>query len=176
MRIAYRKYPHVLRGVRVGELSLLYGLEINGPSNKLSVGGHSFIGRDVHIATHADVVIGSFVCINNGVRILSASHDVTSPNWLMYSRNVHIEDYAWIATGATLLPGVTIGRGAVVGAGAVVTSDVPAYAVAAGNPARIKLNRRNPNLSYDPVIFSAPYEAWIGRNAKLKEIPLAKFD
>jgi acetyltransferase-like isoleucine patch superfamily enzyme len=35
------------------------------------------------------------------------------------------------------LPGVCIGPGAVVGAGSVVTRDVPAFAVVAGNPARI---------------------------------------
>jgi len=36
-----------------------------------------------------------------------------------------------------ILPGVRIGDGAVVGAGSVVTRDVPAMAIAAGNPARV---------------------------------------
>ena len=36
-----------------------------------------------------------------------------------------------------MLPGVTIGTGAAVGAGAVVTKDVPPFAVAVGNPARL---------------------------------------
>ena len=38
--------------------------------------------------------------------------------------------------GATILPGVSIGKHAVVGA-AVVTHDVPDFAVAVGNPAKI---------------------------------------
>jgi acetyltransferase-like isoleucine patch superfamily enzyme len=37
----------------------------------------------------------------------------------------------------TVLPGVSIGAGAVVGSGAVVTRDVPPYAIAVGNPARV---------------------------------------
>jgi acetyltransferase-like isoleucine patch superfamily enzyme len=37
-----------------------------------------------------------------------------------------------------VLKGVTIGDGAIIGAGAVVTHDVPAGAVAAGIPARIR--------------------------------------
>lgn len=43
----------------------------------------------------------------------------------------------WIGMQATILPGVTIGDGAIVAAKAVVSADVPAYAVAAGNPARV---------------------------------------
>ena len=35
------------------------------------------------------------------------------------------------------LGGITIGENAIVGAGSVVTRDVPAYAVVAGNPARV---------------------------------------
>jgi len=35
------------------------------------------------------------------------------------------------------LPGVRVGTGAILGAGSVVTKDIPAYAIAAGNPARI---------------------------------------
>jgi phosphonate metabolism protein (transferase hexapeptide repeat family) len=44
---------------------------------------------------------------------------------------------SWIGRGAIVLPGRQVGIGAVVGAGAVVTRDVPAYAVVAGNPARV---------------------------------------
>lgn len=43
----------------------------------------------------------------------------------------------WIGTEALILPGITIGDGAIIGARAVVGSDVPAYAVAVGNPARV---------------------------------------
>lgn len=43
----------------------------------------------------------------------------------------------WIGWKATILPGVTIGDGAIVAAGSVVARDVPAYAVVAGNPARV---------------------------------------
>lgn len=43
----------------------------------------------------------------------------------------------WVGTCATILPGVKIGDGAVVAAHAVVSRDVPAYAIVAGNPARV---------------------------------------
>ena len=45
---------------------------------------------------------------------------------------------ASIGTGSTILCGVTIGEDAVVGAGSVVTHDVPARAVVAGVPARVR--------------------------------------
>lgn len=44
---------------------------------------------------------------------------------------------ARIGGGAVLLPAVEVGARSVVAAGAVVTQDVPAFAVVAGNPARI---------------------------------------
>jgi virginiamycin A acetyltransferase len=49
----------------------------------------------------------------------------------------------WIGREAMILPGVTIGDGAVIGARSVVARDVPPYAVAAGNPARVKRMRYN---------------------------------
>jgi len=40
-----------------------------------------------------------------------------------------------------VLPGVSIGNGAVIGAGSVVTSNIPEYSIAVGNPARIVKSR-----------------------------------
>jgi virginiamycin A acetyltransferase len=47
----------------------------------------------------------------------------------------------WLGYQVLVMPGVTIGDGAVVAAGSVVTADVPPYAIAAGNPARVVRDR-----------------------------------
>jgi maltose O-acetyltransferase len=129
------------------------------------VGRNSFIGR-VEVQAHAEVYIGSHVCLNDGVRIITASHDVQDASWRDVSAPVRIEDFAWIATGATLLPGIVIGRGAVVGACAVVTRDVPAGGVAVGNPAQVRTKRRPEQLNYNPVHSLALFRAWLGKPEK----------
>jgi virginiamycin A acetyltransferase len=43
----------------------------------------------------------------------------------------------WCGYGAIVLKGVQIGNGAVIGAGSVVTRDIPPYAIAVGNPAKV---------------------------------------
>lgn len=53
------------------------------------------------------------------------------------SAPVRLHDNVWIGFDVCVLPGVTIGEGSVVGARSVVSEDVPAYTVAAGNPARV---------------------------------------
>ena len=52
-------------------------------------------------------------------------------------RGIWIGDDVWIGMRVTILAGVTIGDGAVIGAGAVVCDDIPPYAIATGNPARV---------------------------------------
>ncbi len=52
----------------------------------------------------------------------------------------------WLGFETLILPGITIGDGAVVAAGSVVTSDVPPYAIVAGNPARIVCMRFPPEV------------------------------
>ena len=50
---------------------------------------------------------------------------------------VRIGNRSWLGFNVSILPGVTIGEGAIVGACSVVTRSVPAWTVAAGNPARV---------------------------------------
>ncbi|MBQ6165421.1 MAG: CatB-related O-acetyltransferase [Clostridia bacterium] len=53
----------------------------------------------------------------------------------------------WIGQNAVILPGVHIGDGAIVGANSVVGSDVDAYTIVAGNPARTLRKRFDDELT-----------------------------
>ncbi|MEY8355307.1 CatB-related O-acetyltransferase [Lachnospiraceae bacterium 54-53] len=60
-----------------------------------------------------------------------------SPGRTRRKGSLLIQNDVWIGNGVTVLGGVTIHNGAVIGAESVVTKDVPPYAIAAGNPARV---------------------------------------
>ncbi len=68
-----------------------------------------------------------------------AGQDGLSPDRLSYGSKgeVVIGNDVVINRGAMILSGVTIGNGAVIGAGSIVSSDVPPFAIVAGNPARV---------------------------------------
>ncbi|WP_272727707.1 CatB-related O-acetyltransferase [Cellulomonas fimi] len=105
-------------------------------------------------AADVGTTIGAYVSVGPGVRRFGAAHPLDDLTLHPYfynpalglvgaERDVErtpcvIGDDVWIGAGAVILPGCRrIGRGAVVGAGAVLTRDVPDYAVAVGNPARV---------------------------------------
>ncbi|WP_323134274.1 acyltransferase [Tellurirhabdus rosea] len=148
------------KGASIAETAEIGQADIQGRFDLLSIGANSFLGR-VTIALHGKVQIGEHVCVNDGVEILTASHDVTDPEWKHVVAEITIEDYAWIGTGAMLLPGVRIGRGAVVGARAVVSKSVPPGAIVVGNPARPVPKSRCEEFSYNPCEFLAANRAWL---------------
>ncbi|MBP7242582.1 CatB-related O-acetyltransferase [Amaricoccus sp.] len=105
------------------------------------------------------LVIGSFCAIATGVRFFmnGANHAMdgfsTFPfnifgrgwergfepaSWERENRGDTVVGHdVWIGAEALILPGARIGSGAIVGARAVVSGDVPPYAIALGNPARV---------------------------------------
>lgn len=103
-----------------------------------------------------NITIGNFVDIAPEVNIWTLEHDMHSPTFATKGGDVVIEDYAWIANRAIILPGVTVGRGAVVAAGAVVTKDVPPFAIVGGIPAKV-IGRRSaeqlPRKPYKPFLM-----------------------
>lgn len=98
--------------------------------------GHSSVDNGAWIYALEKITIGDNVCIGEGVKLLSGSHQLESQYFDLITKPITIKDNVWIATDAIILPGVTIGEGAVVAAGAVVSKDVEPWTVVGGNPAR----------------------------------------
>ncbi len=155
-----RRHKLIRDGATIAETAELGIVNINGKKDNLFIGDFSTLGR-VEIALHDKVTIGKYVCINDGVVILSASHDVSDSLWRHKKAPISIGDYAWIATNAIILPGVSIGKGAVVGAGAVVSKNVNDYSIVTGNPAKEIEKKRIKNLNYNPCEFLATNNAWL---------------
>jgi maltose O-acetyltransferase len=134
-------------GVEIGQGSSLHmGLKLYTYGH-ISIGSHCVIDRDCALDGRGEIILGNNVNISPEVMILTAYHDPDSPDFAGVEKPVVIEDYAWLATRAMVLPGVKIGRGAIVAAGAVVTKNVEPYAIVGGNPARV-IRQRSSNLTY----------------------------
>ncbi|WP_373424519.1 hypothetical protein [Siphonobacter sp. SORGH_AS_1065] len=156
----YFRWRLTSKGARIHSKAEIGPLKAQGTLSYLTIGEEAFLGR-VQITLHDQVYIGKRVCINDGVEILTASHDVSDSQWRQTTKPVIIEDYAWVATGATLLPGVRIGRGAVVGAKAVVRQSVAPGQIVMGNPALPLTKQRPPLLTYNPCEFLAANRSWL---------------
>jgi len=63
-----------------------------------------------------------------------------------YRGDTMIGNDVWIGRDATFMPGVTVGDGAIIAAKSVVASDVPPYAVVAGNAGRVIRMRYDDNV------------------------------
>ena len=160
LRRNYKRSRLIGQGATISETAEMGAVAAHGTKTHLKVGDFSFLG-EVELALHDRIEIGNYVCINDGVKLLSASHKLDDPMWSHKKAPIHIADYAWIATNAIILPGVRIGEGAVVGAGAVVSKDVAAYSVVTGNPAKPISRTRTRDLHYNPCEFLAANRAWL---------------
>jgi virginiamycin A acetyltransferase len=104
------------------------------------------------------LVIGKFCAIARGVRFImnGANHQISGfstypfyifgngwesvtpePSDFPYKGDTVIGNDVWLGYDVLVMPGVKIGDGAIVAARSVVVTDVPAYSVAGGNPAKI---------------------------------------
>ncbi|MFP5207915.1 MAG: acetyltransferase [Acidobacteriota bacterium] len=138
------------QGLTTGRGCRIDAFPSRGIRGKLIRFGHSVQINDyVHIASVNSIEIGNRVLIASHVFISDHNHgrysgpdSHSSPSEppamrLLCGAAVVIEDDVWIGDSVAILPGVTIGRGAVIGALSVVNRSVPAYCIAAGNPARV---------------------------------------
>lgn len=98
------------------------------PFSSLNGYGGLRIGHDVRIASHV-------VILSSSHRHDDSSVDIRSQG--VTAAPTEIGDDVWIGAHAVINAGVKIGAHSIIGAGAIVVDDIPAYAVAAGVPARV---------------------------------------
>ncbi|MHB8590007.1 MAG: acyltransferase [Candidatus Dormibacteraceae bacterium] len=109
------------------------------------MGGYCTVSAVNRVHIHESVLFGPRVWVTDHNHVYSdISRPIIAQGWTS-GGGVDIEEGCWIAAGAVIIGSkpLRIGRGSVVGANSVVTSDVPAYSVVGGNPARI-LRRYDP--------------------------------
>lgn len=112
--------------------------------HKIELGDNVFLGPGTELYGAGEIKIGNGVIFAPDVCIYSRTHNFDSPdlkalpydNRMLVSK-VFIGDYVWIGKRVIILPGVKIGKGAVIGAGSIISKDIPDYAIAVGNPAKI---------------------------------------
>ena len=132
----YNGFLYELMGENLGEGSTIAPPLSSAALNMLKIGKGVFVNSNLLAMARGGITIGDYARIAANVQLISNNHDPYDLN-VLTCKPVEIGDYAWIGAGATVLPGVRVGCHAVIGASSVVTKDVPDYAVAVGNPARV---------------------------------------
>lgn len=136
-----------LLGFELGpRASIAMGFRFYRPGG-VSIGEGSVVNRSCLFDNRDRIRVGKHVSIARDVSIFTAGHDPESPFFEMVTAPVRIDDQAVIFAGATLMPGVRIGAGAVVYGGAVVTKDVEPMTIVGGVPART-IGHRNTTPAY----------------------------
>lgn len=139
--------------IHVGDGSIMEAnLSFDKEGAGISIGNNTYIGGSNIISSNS-ITIGNDVLISWGCTIVD--HNSHSIHWSerandvkdwykglkewknVDSRPITIGDKAWLGFNVIVLKGVNIGEGAIIGAGSIVTKDIPPFAIAAGNPARI---------------------------------------
>ncbi|MCD5978783.1 Virginiamycin A acetyltransferase [Pseudomonas savastanoi pv. glycinea] len=108
------------------------------------------------------LIIGKFCALARGTKFImnGANHKISGistypfqifgsgwekvtpePGDLPYKGNTVVGNDVWMGYDVLVMPGVTIGDGAIVSSRSVVVSDVPAYSIVGGNPAKVLKHR-----------------------------------
>lgn len=146
-------------------------LDAKGTDNRgISIGDRVFVGRNTILSCkNGDIVIDDDANLGFNCEIFSASRVRVGRSILMAAytylvggdhlydrvdipvleqgrtaRGIEVDDNVWLGTHVVVTDGSRVGRDAIVGAGAVVVGEIPEFAIAAGIPAKVLRDRREP--------------------------------
>jgi acetyltransferase-like isoleucine patch superfamily enzyme len=99
------------------------------------------IGKSVLMAAYTYLVGGDHLFDRVDIPVLEQGRT---------ARGIEVADNAWLGTHVVVADGSHIGRDAIIGAGAVVIGDIPEFSIAAGIPAKVIRDRRQPTGERPP--------------------------
>ncbi|WP_282124243.1 acyltransferase [Algibacter mikhailovii] len=129
------------RKFNLGECSTIEDFTaINNGVGDVIIGDRTRIGLSNTLI--GPITIGDDVRLAQNVVLSGLNHNYEAVDSPIHAQGVStkpivINDESWIGANVVIVPGVTIGKHAIIAAGSVVTKNVPSYAVAAGNPAKV---------------------------------------
>ena len=131
--------------LEVGEHTLLEPhVWLTAPHNaRIRIGSGTFLNIGVMVASVELVEIGDHCMFANGCFITDGAHRFDDPErpvpWQGFTSKgpTRVGDNVWCGANVVVTSGVTIGERCVIGANSVVTTDIQAFSIAAGAPARV---------------------------------------
>ena len=115
-------------------------------------GGWSTVSKNTILKDHVNfnglrtegdgnLTIGNYFHSGTECLIITRSHNYEG-NAIPYDethiyKDIEIGDFVWLGSRVTILPGTKIGEGAIIQGGSVVHGEIPPYAIAGGNPAKV---------------------------------------
>jgi UDP-2-acetamido-3-amino-2,3-dideoxy-glucuronate N-acetyltransferase len=145
-------FSHIMPGCKIGEDCTIGQNVVVSPA--VTLGNNVKVQNNVSIYTGVicedDVFLGPSMVFTNVINPRSA---INRKNEFLKTL---VRRGATIGANATIVCGNEIGQFAFIGAGAVVTTDVPAYALVVGNPAKQKgwMSEYGHKLSFDKDGFA----------------------
>ncbi|CAH7299585.1 Transferase hexapeptide (Six repeat-containing protein) [Vibrio chagasii] len=132
--------------------SFIASFRVGEVCERPKVNGLTILSKNTHLGKNVNfngfrvygngkVKIGDNFHSGKGCHIITQVHNYYGEK-LPYDesyiyKNVIIGDNVWFGMNVSVLSNSTIGEGAIIQAGSVVVSDIPALAIAGGNPARV---------------------------------------
>ncbi len=150
MRLFVKRLLLRRRGVVINNNCTFSGVNFTGSAQiepycrltgdpEITIGNNFYMNAGCHIL--GEIVIGNDVQIGPKTVIWGRDHGIKRGKLIREQprirKPIKVGNDVWIGANATVLKGVCIGDGAVIGAGSVVTRDIPEYAIAVGNPAKV---------------------------------------
>ena len=135
-----------------------YGKQVMKTAKSVGVGffcgGYSYVTRNTEIANDVSFTgnfrvegygrckIGQHLHAGRDCLVITSNHNYLKGKTIPYDeinicKDVIIEDFVWLGARVLILPGAKIGEGAIIQGGSVVHGEIPPYAIAGGNPAKV---------------------------------------
>lgn len=142
--VFWRNYLH-----KIGENVTIHPSVLIRNPESISIGDNTNINHGCELHGRGGLIIGSNTLLAYNIMIFTDTRVFRTEALLKsvrerLSKPVVIGDDVWIGANVLIMGDVQISDHSVIAAGSVVSKDVPPWAIAAGNPARV-IGYRNSN-------------------------------